>query len=98
MACQSYFHICNDVLISSIDPGNLQLILYTDRQVRDAVQKLWSNAEYLEVSKLQLQPRCTAGPPAPPPRHPLLAAAQKKKASVEGVEPPRFKKLTKKHF
>ena len=78
-----------------MDPGNLQLILYTDRQVRDAIKKLRSKAEYLEMLKLQLQPRGRAGPPAPPPRHPVLAAAQKEKTSVKGVEPPRFKKFTK---
>ena len=82
-------------MILPIDPGNLQLILYTDRQVRDAIQKLRSKAEYLEVLKLQLQPRDRAGSPAPPPRHPVLAAAQKEKTSVEGVEPPRLKKLRK---
>ena len=82
-------------MLSSVDPGNLQLILYTERQVRDAIQKMRSKAEYLEVLKLQLQPRGSAGAPAPPPRHSVLAAAQKEKTSVEGVEPPKFKKLRK---
>ena len=47
--------------------------------------------------KLQLQPRSRAGAPDPPQVHPVLVSAQKEKSSVEGVEPPKFKKLRKCH-
>ena len=72
---QLIFHFHNDFWILPLDPGNLQLILYTNRQVKDAIQQLRSRLESLEVLKLQLQPRGRAGAPAPPQVHPVLAAA-----------------------
>ena len=68
-----------------------------ERQVKDAIHQLRSRPEFLEVLRLQLQPRNRADAPAPPQVHPVLVSAQKKKSSVEWVDPPKFKKLRKCH-
>ena len=77
LACQSILHICYNILqFLSSDPGNLRCVLYTYRQVKDAIHQLRSRPEFLEVLKLQLQPRGRAGAPAPPQVHPVLVSAQ----------------------